>query len=464
MDIKNTLQLNYIDFPFNQWKCIFLNMSIRSLFDAVCPNDDNFYQNLSALGIELNAPIIASPQDVKDYIELDSMDFEESGNYSEADKRRLERLYTLINILSNLIICDVEFIDDETGKRGLKDPSGNIVVPALFDSCRGADCMYEITNYVVVEKNGKFYRTQRNGSGQLIDQEGYDKIYSNGEVICGNKYGMISLKTPDVLIPCEMDWIAYDSCFSIIFGKDGKIGMRDSYLHEYIAPEYSAFDISTLRFCRNGVWGWVSRKTGEFFTEPTGDRYDVMILACDAANFLNFDDKPDSKQKEQYLDIESVELELHQNFSKFKSHLKSKLSTLIDLPSLRFSKEFIAPPRILNAIHSLSLANNELVIRSGNNNAPDIYITMYKNDAENAYRLKWSPKDNTLAWYDTELQEITAFHQLIIPHKDTFSLLFYRDFTGQEIESMAKFIAHYYATIWNVPEEKLLLINATAGK
>lgn len=324
MDIKNTLQFSYIDCPSQQGKCIRLNMSLRTLFDAVCPNDER----LSALGIKFDAPIVASLQDVKDYLELDGMDFEESDNSSDADKMR----------------------------------------------------------------------------------------------------------------------------------------MRDTYLHKYVAPEYSAFDISTLRFCRNGVWGWVSRKTGEFFTEPIGDRYDVMILACDADVFLNMDDRPDSKQENQYLSIEGIKQLARQRFSEFKRHIKYKLSSIIDLPSLRFKKGLVASPRIITAIRSLALENKGLIISAENNSVPDMRIACSKHGRKNVYRLKWSPKNNALAWHDAKLREIIAFHQLMLPQKETFSLLFYRDFTGRQIHAMVKFIAYYYATIWNVSEEKLVFINAPTGK
>ena len=464
MDIKDTLRFNYIDCPTNQGKCISLNMSLRTLFDAVCPNDDNFYQNLSALSIEFDAPIVASPQDVKDYLELDSMDFEEYDNSLDAYSMRLERLRTLSNLLCNLICGDIEFVDEKTGKHGLKDPFGNIVVPALFDSCRGADCVGEITSYIIVEKNGKFYRTQRNGSGKLIDKDGYDKIYLNGEVISGNKNGMISLKTPDILIPCEMDWIAYDNIYTIIFGKDGKIGMRDTYLHKYVAPDYSAFDISTLRFCHNGVWGWISRKTGEFFTEPVGNRYDVMIAACNANSYLNHDDKPVVEQEEKYISIEEMHKQLLQRASEFKKTLKIKLSSLIELPPIKLKKDYKAYTRFVDAIRSLSLKNNKLIVCSEDGNAPEMHITYSKNEGRNVYRLEWSPRSNALAWRDVALKELNAFHQLLLPGKDTFSMHFYRDFTGRQVQTLAKFIAYYYANIGNVSEEKLVLINTPAGK
>ena len=164
MNIKEKLTVERINDP-QYGECIRLNMSIRELLDAVSPDDDNFYQNLKAQGIEFDSPVLASPQDVEDYLELEKFDLSECDEIqdckSESDKKHVERMRSILNYLSGLLYKDTEFVDGSNGKNGLVDPYGNIVVPALFDSCRGASDLTEVVCYAVVEKNGKFYRTPR---------------------------------------------------------------------------------------------------------------------------------------------------------------------------------------------------------------------------------------------------------------------------------------------------------------
>ena len=461
MNIKEKLTVERINDP-QYGECIRLNMSIRELLDAVSPDDDNFYQNLKAQGIEFDSPVLASPQDVEDYLELEKFDLSECDEIqdckSESDKKHVERMRSILNYLSGLLYKDTEFVDGSNGKNGLVDPYGNIVVPALFDSCRGASDLTEVVCYAVVEKNGKFYRTPRDGSGILIDEAGYDKIYFNGEVLRGGKHGKVSRMTPQVLIPCEMDWMEYENLgHSVIFGKSGKLGMRDCFLHRYVSPEYSAYDISTLRFCREGVWGWISRHTGEFFTEPIGDRYGVMIPAIDADSYLHYYDKPKEQTKEnQYFPLEAARKSILKRASEFNSRLRIKLSSVVELPLLRFGKEYKAPSEVVEAIRSLSsLKNTKLRVNANSIDAPDMYITRYKDGRRTMYRLEWHPKTNALAWYDACLPERAPFHQVILPEKDTFSMYFFRDFGARQVHIMAKFIAYYYEIIWQMSENEL---------
>lgn len=464
MNTTDNLKINRVNHP-DYGECLQLNMSYKSILDAFSPNDEDFYKNLKANGIgDFDCPIMAVPQDVADYLELEKYDWEEwedvPDEFKAIEEKRLNRMRSIKNELGSLLYKDVEFVDEQTGMTGLLDQFGNVVVPARFDSCRGATDMSEINCYAVVEKDGQFYRTPRDGSGKLIDEKGYDKIFLNGETIREKKYGMVSLRTPEVLIPCQMDWFVFQrfGIGGIMFGKDGKIGMRDTYLHKYVSPEFSAYDISTLRFCRQGEWGWVSRATGEFFKEPKGNRYDVMILACSADDFLNYEDKPTTERKETtYISIEEMHARLLASGSEFLKHLKYKLSSLLELPALKFRTGYKASARIVEAIRSLSSSNEHLLAGIGNHDAPEILVTYSELKGEKMYRLEWSPKSNALAWHDIQLREREAFHQLILPGKETFSMRFYRDFSGREVHTMAKFIAYYYATIWNAEEDDLIL-------
>ncbi|MBD5180825.1 MAG: hypothetical protein HDT01_05950 [Bacteroidales bacterium] len=460
-ELKKELKITRVNHHF-QGECIQLNMPIKLIIDTLSPDDDDFYQNLSDAGITLDAPILASPQDVEDYRTLDSVGWETDSD-NEEEYRASERRRAIYNRLSNLVYEDTEFTDPETGLKGLLNQFGDVIVPAKFDSCEGITCILDDDRYAIVEKDGKFYRTPRSGSGILIDQEGYDKIYLNGFVIRNGKYGKLSLTTPEVIIPCEMDWISYDAVWTILFGKDGKIGLYDTYLDRFLEPEYSAYDITTLQFNRDGVWGWVSRQTLEFFTTtskhevPIGNRYDVIIAGADADSFLDYDDKPKSLKDSRYFTPDELKKQLHKDMVRFKKGFKVKLSSLQNLRDLKFRKEFKIPASLVEAVRSLSTDGNRLTISCKNEDVAEINVTLLKKNDADIYKLEWSPKNNALAWYDAELPLIDSFHQYILSGKDSFLLKFSRSFMSWDIKTLARFIGYYYKWIWDISVEELNL-------
>ena len=180
--------------------------------------------------------------------------------------------YEQISILENRINeleetydwLNITFADSSTGKKGMKDVSGKIVVPAAYDDF--AECrsyLHSPHSPVIAIKDGKFGIVKGDGSGQELCvfkfdwiesvrftslyfarwdgvKDRYGIIAANGNVICPNvltsyyepfndiliiksekKLGVIDLDTYQCVLP-EYDDLDADPDELIVFHKDGK--------------------------------------------------------------------------------------------------------------------------------------------------------------------------------------------------------------------------------------------------
>ena len=204
----------------------------------------------------------ATPEVVKEYEEILKVAKTLS---NEDDKAQISVLFDRVNELEkNYDWFNFSFTDPTTGKKGLKDVSGQIVVPAKFDD------FAEFRSYihfhyapVIVINGGKFGIVRGDGSGQELCACKFDNIRSlvgtglymaswegvtdrfglittNGNVICPNiltsyyepfngiliiesnkKLGVIDLDTYQCVLP-EYDDLDADPGELIVFHKDGK--------------------------------------------------------------------------------------------------------------------------------------------------------------------------------------------------------------------------------------------------
>lgn len=264
IELKEKINVTRINDPRYEGNLIRLNVSVKELFDSFIPAPQlgEFYKRCESLNIILDAPILASEQDVKDYCDLEHK-ITDFTDYEHA----------LVNVLINLEYFDQEFVDPQTKKCGLVDCNGNIVVPPLFESCRGARDISMSETLAVVRSDGKYWLTPRDSSGRIINNLGYDKIsrsFCFGWVERDGKVGLIDARSGKTLIPCEMDWMDSEhNFFYYLFGKDEKIGIADVFDNQdvrYLPPIYDEIDMDNRKFKMNGVWGWVTRD-GRFLTE-----------------------------------------------------------------------------------------------------------------------------------------------------------------------------------------------------
>ena len=265
---------NPFDEDLNFYK---LNMPVWNAFKAFQVNNIiDFEEALIKNGVKRPFTFIASEEDVEDYQRLDSL-FPEFGDYKGKEDEK-EFNHAVLFFLHYMTYRDLPYGTD--GKLGLKCTSGKIVVPPLFEACGGAEHINFNDVMCSVQKDGKMWLTPRDGSGNLIAGP-YDNISRSiyyAWVENNNKRGLLDSKTGEVLVPCEMDWIASsESSGSWFIGKDDKIGIISAgYGHfktTYAFPEYELINLTTGQFLKVWQWGWVL-KDGNFSLTPPNPKVD----------------------------------------------------------------------------------------------------------------------------------------------------------------------------------------------
>lgn len=203
----------------------------------------------------------ATKEVVKEYDEIikvsKTLNFDDDDQISILQERinELEETYDWFNFT---------FTDPSTGKMGMKDVSGKLVVPAYYDDfAEFRSYMHSPHSPVIAIKDGKFGIVKGDGSGQELSEFKYDWIESvrfsslywarwdgvegrygiiaaNGTVICPNiltsyyepfndilviendkKKGVIDLDTYQCVLP-EYDDLDMEPDELIVFRKDGK--------------------------------------------------------------------------------------------------------------------------------------------------------------------------------------------------------------------------------------------------
>lgn len=256
----------YYAFPVKMFS---LNMSIIKAFETLgASSSQDFFEKLRKIAKENALSIVLSEEDVDDYRRLSSLlpEFKESP-LSDEDRTYYSEL---INSINHMFYKDIPF--QENGKWGLRSSSGKTVVPPLFDGAVGALDLIYCDTLAVVRMGNKLWLTPRDGSGQIINESGYDKIsrsFCYAWVFNDGKEGMLDAKTGEVVIPCEMDWIIKDSS-QWLLGRKEKLSsmfvipeLTPDMTEEYQEPIYDGIDLTTGQVCLNGIWGW-ELKNGEF--------------------------------------------------------------------------------------------------------------------------------------------------------------------------------------------------------
>lgn len=250
-----------------------LNMTVLDAFRALGVRKwDDFWKKLSELGVEQPFMIVASEEDVEADKFIDSLyvDFD-TFNGSEDEREFYNEVSNFM--LNFLLYKDIPY--EENGKWGLKCTSGQQILPPLFDDCKGAMEFDFHSVLCSVRIGDKKYLTPREGSGKIVS-EGYDSILRS----CGyvwvqkdGKKGLLDAKTGEILVPCEMDWMAQGSGIGNWFiGKGDKIGVINGAFGKFdkttfVYPEYDNVDLITGQFSKNGKSGWIMRD-GSFHEKP----------------------------------------------------------------------------------------------------------------------------------------------------------------------------------------------------
>ena len=254
-----------------------LNMPVVEAFKLLGLKDwYDFYPAMLTLGAKEPFAIIASEDDANDIRRIEAITEE-----SEQDQ-----WHNVIQVLINLCYQDFPFEVD--GKWGLKCSTGRVVVPPMFEECKGADNLAMIDTFAAVKLNGRWWLTPRDNSGRLMTDIGYDSILrSNSYAWVKNtgKVGLLSSINAEVIIPCEHDWMVNDGAFGLwCIGKGDKVGVFDMEFNpvnydasndKFYPAIYDAIDATTGKICFNGKWGWLL-KDGSV-TEIPPKRYDTPL-------------------------------------------------------------------------------------------------------------------------------------------------------------------------------------------
>lgn len=412
------------------------NYSIKEIYDALgCQNHGDFYDKLKAHGIKLEHPIKAISQDVLDYLEIG--DKYDDAHFDPLTDSMSDYDNGLQNVILNTIYYDVPFTDESTGKVGLKDSCGMIVVPALFDEAVGASDMGFVETLAKVKLNDKYFLTPRDGSGKILTEEGYDEMSRScafAWVTKDGKKGMLSSLTGEVIIPCEMDWLINESGLLLrrIFAKEGKVGFAEfnpfnGVLEYYANPVYDAIDLTRNRYRIDGKWVYISND-GQIVDKKSPKFQDVTYWSSPTF----------------YLDYEFRDLP-YDNFANFDNRFTR------NYPPFVFPTDLTVDERITDALcNALALVNDGLspvivwfVVPEEKGGAL-IGLKFSQNAGKTVIEPMWQSSEQELLFKELTYPNIRCFSCLIKDIHGKFGMQFYRAFSDADFKDIEKLIADYF--------------------
>ena len=183
-----------------------------------------------------------------------------------------------------------EFIDPATGLRGVKNPVGEVLVPAAYDffNFMGDHFTFRLS-HMAAEKDGKYGIVAADGSGRIISDFSFDyliwdpfiRLYKGFWDGNRDKFGLVTAEG-EVMIPNILT-LTYEPWNSFVcLEADGKLGAFDTCTRHFVLPEYD--DIVSepeedVLFVKNGVKGYVIEETGEFVPKDVFENDDKYANA-----------------------------------------------------------------------------------------------------------------------------------------------------------------------------------------
>ncbi len=178
-----------------------------------------------------------------------------------------------------------EFTDPATGKVGVKDVAGNILVPALYDgACYVEHYMFSPHFPHVMERDGKCGIVTADGSGQELSAFVYDSVqHIVGTSVFAARWGGVKdrfgiiARDGTVLVDNILTeyYEPFGSC--MVIERDGKKGVIEMVTMQVVAPEYDDIGIAPgeyVTFTLNGVKGRVDQN-GKFYSMEEADRLEL---------------------------------------------------------------------------------------------------------------------------------------------------------------------------------------------
>lgn len=170
---------------------------------------------------------------------------------------------------------NTEFVDPVTGKKGMKDVTGKVVAPALYDDFVEYQSYLGIPNAPVIAViDGKCGIVAGDGSGKVLCEFKYDVIGTlpfttlywarwNGE----EKYFGVIAVNGDIVCPNILTSYSEIMNGIVAIHRDGKHGVIDVTTYQCVLPKYDEVEVDTegpVIFYKDGQKGYVTEENGEF--------------------------------------------------------------------------------------------------------------------------------------------------------------------------------------------------------
>ena len=186
-----------------------------------------------------------------------------------------ELMNKMNDIITSYDLNNYVFDDPATGKKGVKNPAGVVMVPAEYDDFTfvGDHHMFTLP-HMAAKKDGKWGVVTADGTNQVLCDFRFDVLIWNAYTglydACWDgvkgKHGMVC-KDGMVFIPNVISRIYVPWNDFMLLEADGKYGALDVSTFFFVLPQYDEVDWDPdedVVFHKDGVKGYIIEDTGEF--------------------------------------------------------------------------------------------------------------------------------------------------------------------------------------------------------
>ena len=225
---------------------------------------------------------------LKKYDEL----YEKLDDKALAGEEYDETINAINDIISSYDLSNYEFTDPVTGLKGVKDPAGQVIVPACYDAFSFiGDQQCFTLSHMSAKKGGKWGVVSADGSNTVLCDFRFDYLqwypftatYLARWDGVADKFGLVNKEgrvfIPNVLTNLHEPWNDF-----MLLESDGKFGALDTSTFFFVLPEYDKIDADPdelVVFHKDGVEGYVIEETGEFIPKEQfddNDQYDDVYV------------------------------------------------------------------------------------------------------------------------------------------------------------------------------------------
>ena len=208
------------------------------------------------------------------------------------EEQSFEAMEKLNSLIGHYDLSNYVFEDPATGKKGVKNPVGQILLPAEYEGFTfEGDCYASRMSQVAAMKNGKYGIVAADGTGKVICDFRFDllKWYHYAGLYIAwwdgdeSHFGLVNPKG-EVVVPNVVTKYYEPMNGFMLLERDGKVGGIDTSTGYFVMPEYDSVegDIDeNMIFHKDGVEGYVVEETGEFVPKEVfeeDEKYDGVLV------------------------------------------------------------------------------------------------------------------------------------------------------------------------------------------